>query len=495
MKHLQAMQRSAKHGLKSHHGHQPYSSGHHHSQHHHHHQPSLPHHQPASSPFATVVGSSDATGVLHKFQAGFSDCTQEVSRFVSQLEDIDSTVKQRLIGHLNSCVSGLPPTQPNAAVNAAASAPTTASASPFSFGAQPIKMGDVQLIPSRLPSGELALVMPNSSNLAYFPTTATTAASVASASAALAAGAATTTTASMMMSASAAQPNGGAAGQTSVAFPRLNGGAFTSVPQNSHHQQHQNHAHHHHHHLHHHQSTTSAQSPPISPSTSISTSGDDSSLLSDFQSTFASTTPPLSSMPEVGTKSNSSSSSTASSLADDHAARTHELFTPLSVGSPEQPPQQSQPAFQHHVADGLLRPLVIATATTTVQQPQISSTTTSITAAAANAEPAAKVKPLSVITNNNNNHRNIHNNTSALIGANASAASADVGATKKRNYAMMIASDGESPMLVATGGLLQLSTTAVEDEPQLQHGLAKMFKPSADGELNDDLNGDMWRPW
>lgn len=49
---------------------------------------------------------NDAT-VLYKFKAGFSDCTNEVNRYINQLDGVDATVKQRLMGHLNNCVTGI----------------------------------------------------------------------------------------------------------------------------------------------------------------------------------------------------------------------------------------------------------------------------------------------------------------------------------------------------------------------------------------------------
>lgn len=49
---------------------------------------------------------SDAA-VLHKFKAGFSDCTNEVSRYINQIDGVDTSVKQRLLGHLNNCVTGI----------------------------------------------------------------------------------------------------------------------------------------------------------------------------------------------------------------------------------------------------------------------------------------------------------------------------------------------------------------------------------------------------
>lgn len=45
--------------------------------------------------------------ILYKFKAGFSDCTNEVSRYINQIDGVDATVKQRLMGHLNNCVTGI----------------------------------------------------------------------------------------------------------------------------------------------------------------------------------------------------------------------------------------------------------------------------------------------------------------------------------------------------------------------------------------------------
>lgn len=120
--------------------------------------------------------------VLHKFKAGFADCTDEVSRYITQMDGVDTVVKQRLIGHLGNCVGGLQQLGPysNYASSYPQAAPAFAAALSQPQHAMPlpqdlnnnggrIQMGGVQLIPSRLPTGELALVMPNSSNLPYFP--------------------------------------------------------------------------------------------------------------------------------------------------------------------------------------------------------------------------------------------------------------------------------------------------------------------------------------
>ncbi|XP_020801259.1 protein deadpan [Drosophila serrata] len=124
-------------------------------------------------------------GVVQKFKTGFVECAEEVNRYVSQLDGIDSGVRQRLSAHLNNCANSLeqigsmsnfsngyrggvfPGATTGAAVRAAP-APLFPSLpqdlnnnSRTESSAPAIQMGGLQLIPSRLPSGEFALIMPN----------------------------------------------------------------------------------------------------------------------------------------------------------------------------------------------------------------------------------------------------------------------------------------------------------------------------------------------
>lgn len=124
--------------------------------------------------------------VLTKFRSGFSECATEVSRYVSHLENVDPVVKQRLVSHLNNCVSNLQQM-----------APFYSHYVPYmperlypevKVGFQSDFQNDdennnrsariqipngVQLIPSRLPTGELALLVPQSAaisaNFPFFP--------------------------------------------------------------------------------------------------------------------------------------------------------------------------------------------------------------------------------------------------------------------------------------------------------------------------------------
>ncbi|KAG8225661.1 hypothetical protein J437_LFUL006685 [Ladona fulva] len=161
-----------------------------------------------------VAVATDPT-VLHKFRTGFNECAGEVSRYIGRIEGVDPTVRSRLLAHLASCVSGLHQLTPFSfgAMAAAATPPPPQMAFPPQIpsssampspadeggsilpggprsamtsgvtgippfppgdvnnnqsqrqGAAPNLMGGMQLIPSRLPSGELALLLPGSGRL------------------------------------------------------------------------------------------------------------------------------------------------------------------------------------------------------------------------------------------------------------------------------------------------------------------------------------------
>ncbi|XP_072751050.1 uncharacterized protein Dpn [Anoplolepis gracilipes] len=124
--------------------------------------------------------------VLTKFRSGFSECATEVSRYVSRLENVDPAVKQRLVSHLNSCVGHLQqmvpfyshyvPYMPERLY------PEVKVGFQSDFqngdennnGSARIQIPNgVQLIPSRLPNGELAFLVPQSAgisaNFPFFP--------------------------------------------------------------------------------------------------------------------------------------------------------------------------------------------------------------------------------------------------------------------------------------------------------------------------------------
>lgn len=56
---------------------------------------------------ASAANVQNDPTVYLKFKAGFSDCRNEVVRYISQIDGVDASVKQRLMGHLNNCVTGI----------------------------------------------------------------------------------------------------------------------------------------------------------------------------------------------------------------------------------------------------------------------------------------------------------------------------------------------------------------------------------------------------
>lgn len=89
-----------------------------------------------------------------KFRAGYTECATEVSRYLSRVDGVDSNVRQCLLNHLAGCMpSGQSPMQTGA--------PTVISAAAQKYFGN----SQVQLVPTRLPSGEIALVLPNSAPL------------------------------------------------------------------------------------------------------------------------------------------------------------------------------------------------------------------------------------------------------------------------------------------------------------------------------------------
>ncbi|XP_017876928.1 protein hairy-like [Ceratina calcarata] len=121
--------------------------------------------------------------VLTKFRSGFSECASEVSRYVSHLENVDPVVKQRLLSHLNNCVSNLQQMAPFYSHYVPYMPERLYPEVKVGFqsdfqngdennnGSARIQIPNgVQLIPSRLPTGELALLVPQSANIsANFP--------------------------------------------------------------------------------------------------------------------------------------------------------------------------------------------------------------------------------------------------------------------------------------------------------------------------------------
>lgn len=130
-----------------------------------------------------IAMASDPT-VLQKFKTGFAECSDEVLSYVAQI-DVDSSLKHRLKSHLSKCITNV---EQMAQFNLPTiTYPFLSNANPFFRPGSPSKSSEVstgagdqnnnpriqipqglQLIPSRLPTGEFAFLVPNSSNLPYF---------------------------------------------------------------------------------------------------------------------------------------------------------------------------------------------------------------------------------------------------------------------------------------------------------------------------------------
>ncbi|KAK9294511.1 hypothetical protein QLX08_010902 [Tetragonisca angustula] len=133
---------------------------------------------------STAIATDPA--VLTKFRSGFSECATEVSRYVSHLENVDPVVKQRLVSHLNNCVSNLQQMAPFYSHYVPYMPERLYPEVKVGFqsdfqngdennnGSARIQIPNgVQLIPSRLPTGELAFLVPQSAaisaNFPFFP--------------------------------------------------------------------------------------------------------------------------------------------------------------------------------------------------------------------------------------------------------------------------------------------------------------------------------------
>ncbi|CAL1262155.1 unnamed protein product [Larinioides sclopetarius] len=140
---------------------------------------------------------STDSSVLNKFKAGFNECATEVTRYISRIEGVDPAMRQRLLSHLSNCLSSMnsashfqqqtqaanlsfgnnfpsmlqslsvqipaglstvgivPTSRPsNGDINNNTSPPTPTSGKIFT---------GLSVIPSRLPNGEFAFLLPSQS--------------------------------------------------------------------------------------------------------------------------------------------------------------------------------------------------------------------------------------------------------------------------------------------------------------------------------------------
>uniref|UniRef100_A0A3Q4B374 Uncharacterized protein n=1 Tax=Mola mola TaxID=94237 RepID=A0A3Q4B374_MOLML len=95
--------------------------------------------------------SADAT-VLSKYRAGFNECMNEVTRFLSTSEGVNAEVRSRLLNHLSSCMGQMMSMNyPQQAAGAAKLGPAEA--------ASPKVFGGFQLVPAT--DGQFAFLIPN----------------------------------------------------------------------------------------------------------------------------------------------------------------------------------------------------------------------------------------------------------------------------------------------------------------------------------------------
>uniref|UniRef100_A0A3P9PM63 Hairy-related 9 n=1 Tax=Poecilia reticulata TaxID=8081 RepID=A0A3P9PM63_POERE len=95
--------------------------------------------------------SADAT-VMSKYRAGFNECMNEVTRFLSTSEGVNAEVRSRLLGHLSSCMGQM------MSVTYPQQAPSHSKLSPAE-AVSPKVFGGFQLVPAT--DGQFAFLIPN----------------------------------------------------------------------------------------------------------------------------------------------------------------------------------------------------------------------------------------------------------------------------------------------------------------------------------------------
>ncbi|XP_049299549.1 protein hairy [Anopheles funestus] len=131
----------------------------------------------------SAMSQATDPSVMNKFKAGFNECAQEVGRF----PEIDPHVKRRLLQHLSNCINGVnksdlpkrhhqqqqqqqqhilpsPPSSPEQHGHphpyGLAGHPSPLSAIQAGNGSVYMAGSSVQLIPTKLPNGSIAFVLP-----------------------------------------------------------------------------------------------------------------------------------------------------------------------------------------------------------------------------------------------------------------------------------------------------------------------------------------------
>lgn len=118
-----------------------------------------------------VAIASEPT-ILRKFKSGFNECASEINKFVSQFEGVDESLRQRINSHLTKCMNGIEQVVqisiPGLPFLSGSSVLSNIESDDLNNNPRIQIPQGLQLIPSRLPTGELALLLPNSSNLPLF---------------------------------------------------------------------------------------------------------------------------------------------------------------------------------------------------------------------------------------------------------------------------------------------------------------------------------------
>ncbi|NWW35764.1 HES1 factor, partial [Panurus biarmicus] len=126
----------------------------------------------------TAALSADPT-VLGKYRAGFNECMNEVTRFLSTCEGVNTDVRTRLLSHLSACLGQIvamnyppPPPPPAQPAHLAQQQPLHVQLPPAAAGAVPVPCklnpaealspkvyGGFQLVPAT--DGQFAFLIPN----------------------------------------------------------------------------------------------------------------------------------------------------------------------------------------------------------------------------------------------------------------------------------------------------------------------------------------------
>ncbi|KAG5678179.1 hypothetical protein PVAND_007872 [Polypedilum vanderplanki] len=115
---------------------------------------------------AAMSQAADAT-IASKFKAGFAECANEVNRFPG----MEPQVKRRLIQHLHNCINGVKQ-EPQHVLPSPPSSPEQDSHITATTNGYYLTNGSgsgVQLIPTKLPNGNIAFVLPQAGAATQLP--------------------------------------------------------------------------------------------------------------------------------------------------------------------------------------------------------------------------------------------------------------------------------------------------------------------------------------